>query len=222
MATTVGHRQRGVGFMVLAVVACLVAGLVVQSLVVWGITALGPTEREVPADRVGGSTVVVPRGVGLSFVSQGSYRGLHWVAITPLGSREISGPIAMADLPEWTDYPPVGSRMQHTTLAFGWPLPAWRGSWVLTRVHVIRSPPEWWERCLGLDRHPLGDVQAIPLNIFINSAFYGLFVVPLWRVGAKVRRAWRRWLRPGTCTHCGYALAGLPAAARCPECGRER
>lgn len=52
-------------------------------------------------------------------------------------------------------------------------------------------------------------------------------VIPLWSVAAMfllpgvalaVRdRVWRRTVRP--CPACGYSMVGLPAGARCPECG---
>ena len=80
----------------------------------------------------------------------------------------------------------------------------------------------WWQKNLGLDRHQMESVQPIPLNTLANSAFYGVIVAGMWLVASTARRAWRGRFKPGTCTHCGYALAGLPSAGPCPECGRER
>jgi hypothetical protein len=55
-----------------------------------------------------------------------------------------------------------------------------------------------------------GRCVSIPL-VSPALAMWGLLGVLLWR---HLRRP-----RPGHC-RCGYLLAGLPAAAPCPECGR--
>lgn len=75
-------------------------------------------------------------------------------------------------------------------------------------VHTVAGPLVWWPR---FER---------------PAAWSGPYIfLPLWplALGCGATSAWlwgkSRRIVPGVCPTCGYALAGLPAGAACPECG---
>lgn len=94
------------------------------------------------------------------------------------------------------------------------------GQLIVARAHE-EATPGWYH-----DRHR-GSFAWLPLRPSRNMPGYGL---PLWipiilfglYSGTSCRRAWAaRLVLAGTnCARCGYALAGLPDGAACPECGR--
>ena len=60
-----------------------------------------------------------------------------------------------------------------------------------------------------------------------RSSDHGSILIPMWMpwllVAVPTMWLWwrdRRRFAPGLCQRCGYDLAGLPAGAACPECGR--
>ena len=66
-----------------------------------------------------------------------------------------------------------------------------------------------------LRRIPIRPIwPGFAVNVLLNACVIGpLMLVPGWVVRARRRRR-------GACVGCGYAMAGLGAGARCPECGK--
>ena len=215
-------RRRG-GRLVVPVVMCLIAGFVVQTLVAFGSARFGATASDIYSAGRLAQTASIERYDGAAVVYRGSLWGVHAFLVVLRPEFPAEKIQTMGRIPSWVALPAIRGYGRWPTMGFGWPLPSWQGNegGLLVAVPIVRQP-RTWQRRLGLQRHDLQSVRPIPINTLINSAFYGLLISPLWLAVIKARRAWRRRSRPGTCTHCGYALAGLPAAARCPECGRER
>lgn len=226
---TATARRRGVR-LVAMVVACLTAGLVLQTLVAIGIVRYGATAQRFV------QTGMVPEvqrtrwGDGVLTIIWINTAGMqHYCAVMtnhPVSARDLvltepsSRPAA---LPRWVALPPSDNHDLWYTGAFGWPLQSCRGHNAdALKFQGWGALPAAWQEGLGLFRHELESLRPIPLNTLANSAFYGVIVAGVWLIARTACRRWRSRFRPGTCTHCGYALAGLPAAALCPECGQAR
>ena len=117
--------------------------------------------------------------------------------------------------------------------------PAWSNNegWLYRQLPVSLTSSEWY-RWLLAGRHDFAMLPYRPLwpgllgNWTLASAVWLgvlLWAGPVWHWGSRkmrrvARRAWAR-VRGRTwepevarCARCGYALTGLAAEARCPEC----
>ena len=204
------------------VVMCLIAGFVVQTGVAFGIAAFGPTADSMFNGDTIESFAALRDDPGWGYAVDLQRRGSRAICIEPVEPWESRMTIPGPGIPSWAVHPPANFSSTYTTRAFGWPLLTWRGLeitpyWIPTSLNPnsqithMGSPP----------RHPLPTIP-IPLNTLANSAFYGVIIAGVWLIASTARRMWRGRFKPGSCTHCGYALAGLPSTGHCPECGRER
>jgi hypothetical protein len=64
---------------------------------------------------------------------------------------------------------------------------------------------------------PLLPLKPVWPGFLINTLLYTALAASLWSAPGLIRRARRH--RAGHCLTCGYARAGLPDDAPCPECG---
>ncbi len=109
---------------------------------------------------------------------------------------------------------------------FGWPMRAVQAVWIDdgsrlgegTVVGAIELPITTYDGIIPMPQCNLMlPVQPLPLGIAVNTATFAL----AWFTALVIPRAIRSILRRNRhrCIACGYALAGLPATAVCPECG---
>lgn len=86
-----------------------------------------------------------------------------------------------------------------------------------SRQFTIPWPDAWWGNDVlifpGSMRLPVVPIWS---GFIVNTLIYAAPIALLWMVPRAVRRFLRR--QRGTCTACGYDLAGLPAGSICPEC----
>lgn len=143
----------------------------------------------------------------------------RWAALAATVVLLAAWPVSIFTTLGWTDYS-SGGRLRCAVLTRGCLDLVWGGvfkggqpEWVA----IAASPDEttvWWPR---YERPGL----AFP---------YSTLLIPLWiplvLVAAPAAWSWWRFLHPPksptACRGCGYELAGLAAAAPCPECGRSR
>jgi hypothetical protein len=113
--------------------------------------------------------------------------------------------------------------------ARGWPCNA---LWCAYAWDGVTEPSMFWILTLGgidigdlmpseeADWNPRANLPCLPIwtGLVADGAFYGL----VWWVLLAAPGCVRRWRRRGAmlCEGCAYSLAGLPAGAPCPECGR--
>jgi hypothetical protein len=74
-------------------------------------------------------------------------------------------------------------------------------------------PVIWWPEA-GCDGSPTF-ARRVVVPLWLPFALAAVPTSLLWR--AELRR--RRRIRQGLCAGCGYDRRGLPADAKCPECG---
>lgn len=117
----------------------------------------------------------------------------------------------------------------------GWVVAAWGSVPVAITPWESNAYPLWefvGTGCSMLDGPPDGTHWRPSLtsaSMGIGTTMYSLRTlwIPAWWppmvVGLLAGAAWwrsTRGPRAGQCVHCGYSMAGLPADAKCPECGK--
>lgn len=201
------------------VLVCLFLGCVSQALVAFGLAAFGP-EQETGFSFSGFPAMRVFEG-NLFEVYDRSVPPNETIHISLLGPARPADHQYQATVPAWAEYPTTQHSNMWTTRAFGWPLVSCCGSGPFYEDPSAPHAESSLMNFSWLPLHPL-PTRPIGLSTLTNSAFYGVIVAGIWLIARTARRSWRRRYRVGVCAHCGYALAGLPAVAPCPECGGER
>lgn len=200
--------------LLIALVACLLVGFGLQTMIAWALFILGSytggtgvinnpafkagdrtdTGFVVPADWTS-RTLVQWWGIGRT---RETVSECVWVGST-LGT--VSG---------------LGRQATYQGFSAGWPLRSFCGTDYITpglerfTPRVLADVPAWIKR--GGHKVP---VSPLWLGLCVNSLLFAAPVFAAWR-----GRAWfvrRRWLRLGLCLGCGYPVRGLD---RCPECGK--
>jgi hypothetical protein len=171
----------------------------------------------------------------------GKYLSGPWPSAKPAGwPDDPNPPIYQADAPwitcrMWvTLYPaPDGGAVARSTPSrvqrwdIGWPLKSmawevwtremWGGVWEVVPRSMWREGMAMGTRTnfgVAMPRVPL---MADWPRLAASAMMWG---GAFWLVSGGVRRWRRAWRRErGRCVRCGYDRRGLPASAKCPECG---
>lgn len=104
----------------------------------------------------------------------------------------------------------------------GWPLPALTAS--IHWKEQIQNADVVYSVRNGINLGRDGDYRplALPLRpVWPGFVINLLFWAAVWLMVTESFHHVRRWRahRANRCLHCGYLRTGLPADARCPECG---
>ncbi len=85
----------------------------------------------------GGRITTVYRGTSGWFNARDEALGLRWSNLQRM-EASLSSPLDEGDLPAWAEPPPPpypeSPMLRIGTLAAGWPLPAWRMRWIVSRL----------------------------------------------------------------------------------------
>lgn len=206
----------------LKIVACVIAGLVINLAVAWGCVV---AHGAVPFDW---NAYLHPHGSDRIHVYIVRRFGVEWaIGEYPMWITRARYPWKKYDRSPWWPSDWLAFHYEDQGIAAGWPMLSFyswqeligvrqtesgkkRGEWV-TRGGILLHPP----RTKG-DTSLLTALPYIPIwrGILINTTFYAASLWALITVPSALRRHVRT--RKNQCPSCGYPD---PGTGRCPECG---
>jgi hypothetical protein len=120
--------------------------------------------------------------------------------------------------PNWVAFPgPVGTR---DTRAWGWPWLCLASEYELVPPYGSMPMAEKYEFSIAVrPRRKTYQLPTRPLwsGLRAEAGATAAVLAPAWVMALTSIRVVRRWR--GSCPACGYDRRGLPADAKCPECG---